>query len=59
VSARAAALSLFFAVLRADRGWRGVRFPLYSKGVDAYRFEYAVFLLNKDIEMARRKIFSD
>ena len=27
------------------------RFPLYSKGVDTYRFEYAVFLLNKDIEM--------
>ncbi|EIN13207.1 hypothetical protein PUNSTDRAFT_139842 [Punctularia strigosozonata HHB-11173 SS5] len=26
-------------------------FPLYSKGVDAYRFEYAVFLLNKDIEI--------
>lgn len=27
------------------------RFPLYSKGVDTYRFEYAVFLLNKDIEL--------
>jgi hypothetical protein len=26
------------------------RFPLYSKGVDTYRFEYAVYLLNKDIE---------
>ncbi|PPQ98918.1 hypothetical protein CVT24_003549 [Panaeolus cyanescens] len=26
-------------------------FPLYSKGVDTYRFEYAVFLLNKNIEM--------
>ncbi|EJD04359.1 uncharacterized protein FOMMEDRAFT_19606 [Fomitiporia mediterranea MF3/22] len=26
-------------------------FPLYSKGVDTYRFEYAVFLLNKDIEL--------
>ncbi|KAE8254882.1 hypothetical protein A4X13_0g3241 [Tilletia indica] len=25
-------------------------FPLYSKGVEGYRFEYAVFLLNKDIE---------
>lgn len=25
-------------------------FPLYSRGVDRYRFEYAVFLLNKDIE---------
>ncbi|KAF9072674.1 hypothetical protein BDP27DRAFT_1319788 [Rhodocollybia butyracea] len=26
-------------------------FPLFSKGVDKYRFEYGVFLLNKDIEM--------
>lgn len=26
-------------------------FPLYSKGVDTYRFEYGVYLLNKDIEM--------
>ncbi|RPB25845.1 hypothetical protein L211DRAFT_821722 [Terfezia boudieri ATCC MYA-4762] len=26
-------------------------FPLYPKGQVAYRFEYAVFLLNKDIEM--------
>ncbi|KAL7408825.1 hypothetical protein BDY24DRAFT_419433 [Mrakia frigida] len=25
-------------------------FPLYSKGVEKYRFEYAVYLLNKDIE---------
>jgi hypothetical protein len=29
------------------------RFPLYIKGVDTYRFEYGVFLLNKDIEMVR------
>ena len=29
------------------------RFPLYTKGVDTYRFEYAVFLLNKDIELVR------
>ena len=29
------------------------RFPLYAKGVERYRFEYAVFLLNKDIEMVR------
>ncbi|THH11370.1 hypothetical protein EW145_g688 [Phellinidium pouzarii] len=28
-----------------------ITFPLYSKGVDTYRFEYAVFLLNKDIEL--------
>lgn len=27
------------------------RFPLFSKSVDTYRFEYGVFLLNKDIEM--------
>ncbi|KAH9850657.1 hypothetical protein C2E23DRAFT_782205 [Lenzites betulinus] len=26
-------------------------FPLFSKGVDTYRFEYGVFLLNKDIEI--------
>lgn len=26
-------------------------FPLFSKGVDTYRFEYGVFLLNKDLEM--------
>lgn len=26
-------------------------FPLYSRGVETYRFEYAVFLLNKDIEL--------
>jgi hypothetical protein len=25
-------------------------FPLYSKGVESYRFEYGVFLLNKNIE---------
>ncbi|EPQ31119.1 uncharacterized protein PFL1_01308 [Pseudozyma flocculosa PF-1] len=25
-------------------------FPLYSKGVERYRYEYAAFLLNKDIE---------
>lgn len=30
-----------------------LRFPLYSKNVDTYRFEYGVFLLNKDIEMVR------
>ncbi|KAM0753636.1 hypothetical protein T439DRAFT_377803 [Meredithblackwellia eburnea MCA 4105] len=30
---------------------RGPRaFPLYGKGVDKYRFDYAVFLLNKNIE---------
>ncbi|GAA6062663.1 hypothetical protein JCM10212_000563 [Sporobolomyces blumeae] len=30
---------------------RGSRnFPLFRKGVEGYRFEYAVFLLNKDIE---------
>ncbi|KAG9304787.1 hypothetical protein G9A89_016817 [Geosiphon pyriformis] len=28
----------------------GALFPLYSKGVDRMRFEYAVFLLNKNIE---------
>jgi hypothetical protein len=26
-------------------------FPLYAKGVEKYRFDYAVFLLNKNIEL--------
>ncbi|KAL7422179.1 hypothetical protein Q5752_002824 [Cryptotrichosporon argae] len=26
-------------------------FPLYARGVERYRYEYAVFLLNKDIEL--------
>jgi hypothetical protein len=26
------------------------RYPLYSKGVDRTRFEYGVFLLNKNLE---------
>ena len=30
-------------------------FPLFSKGVDTYRFEYGVFLLNKDIELVSAK----
>lgn len=25
-------------------------FPLYARGVDRYRFDYGMFLLNKDIE---------
>jgi len=29
------------------------RFPLYPKGVERFRFDYAVFLLNKDIEQVR------
>lgn len=33
--------------------FRARSFPLYAKGVDHYRFEYAVFLLNKDIEQVR------
>jgi hypothetical protein len=36
-------------VVSAMQGPRS--FPLYAKGVERYRFEYAVFLLNKDIEM--------
>jgi len=28
-------------------------FPLYGKGVDQYRFDYGVFLLNKNIEQVR------
>ncbi|GEM10415.1 uvradiation resistance protein [Rhodotorula toruloides] len=32
-------------------------FPLYGKGVDQYRFDYGVFLLNKNIEQARFSLF--
>lgn len=28
-------------------------FPLYARGVDRYRFDYGVFLLNKNIEQVR------
>jgi len=30
-------------------------FPLYGRGVDRYRFDYGVFLLNKNIEQVRRR----
>lgn len=33
------------------------RFPLYSKGIERYRFEYAVFLLNKNLELVSRFSF--
>ena len=29
-------------------------FPLYAKGVEKYRYDYAVFLLNKNIELVSR-----
>ncbi|KIR37964.1 hypothetical protein I307_06207 [Cryptococcus deuterogattii 99/473] len=32
-------------------------FPLYAKGVERYRYEYGVFLLNKDIEVASLDTF--
>lgn len=35
------------------------RFPLFSKGVDTYRFEYGVFLLNKNLEMVNISVDSD
>lgn len=38
-------------ILCANRADVRFRFPLFSKGVDTYRFEYGVFLLNKDIEL--------
>ncbi|ORY25738.1 hypothetical protein BCR39DRAFT_590016 [Naematelia encephala] len=40
--------SLVKDVVSVMQGPRG--FPLYGKGVERYRYEYAVFLLNKDIE---------
>lgn len=48
VGPRMYARSFFRKLLRRLTGFR---FPLFSRGVDTYRFEYAVFLLNKDIEM--------
>ncbi|WVQ71418.1 hypothetical protein IAR50_000955 [Cryptococcus sp. DSM 104548] len=36
-------------VVSVMQGARG--FPLFAKGVERYRYEYGVFLLNKDIEM--------
>lgn len=42
------------AVLDPISMMRGPRaFPLYGKGVDRYRFDYGVFLLNKNIEQVR------
>lgn len=32
----------------------GGSFPLYAKGVEKYRYDYAVFLLNKNIELVSR-----
>jgi len=32
------------------------KFPLYSRGVDRTRFEYAVFLLNKNLEQLLNSI---
>jgi hypothetical protein len=31
-------------------------FPLYAKGVEKYRFDYAVFLLNKNIELVSFRV---
>lgn len=36
-----------------------ISFPLYVKGVDTYRFEYGVFLLNKNIEMVSHHFTMD
>ncbi|CAG8585070.1 8819_t:CDS:10, partial [Paraglomus occultum] len=33
-----------------DNNQLGALFPLFARGVDRYRFEYGVFLLNKNIE---------
>jgi hypothetical protein len=42
------------AVLDVISMMKGPRaFPLYGKGVDKYRFDYGVFLLNKNIEQVR------
>lgn len=41
----------FGFVKRVKADGKRCRFPLFSRGVDTYRFEYGVFLLNKDIEL--------
>lgn len=44
------------AILDTISVMRGPRaFPLYYFGVERYRFEYGVFLLNKNIEQVRRR----
>lgn len=40
--------SVIFDLISSMTGPRA--FPLYSSGVEKYRFDYAVFLLNKNIE---------
>lgn len=32
------------------------KFPLYSRGVDRTRFEYGVFLLNKNVEQVNNSL---
>ena len=44
LGSRSAILDLI-SVMRGPRA-----FPLYDKGVERYRFDYGVFLLNKNIE---------
>lgn len=34
-------------------------FPLYAKGVERYRYEYAVFLLDKNIETVSWRLSHD
>ena len=47
LGSRSAILDLI-SVMRGPRA-----FPLYDKGVERYRFDYGVFLLNKNIEQVR------
>lgn len=47
MGSRSAVLDLI-SVMRGPRA-----FPLYGRGVERYRFDYGVFLLNKNIEQVR------
>ena len=51
LGSRSAVVDLI-SVMRGPRA-----FPLYGKGVDRYRFDYGVFLLNKNIEQVCGTLF--
>ena len=50
-SSRSSVLDMISVSFQGSREYPElIRFPLYSRGSERMRFEYAVFLLNKDIE---------
>jgi UV radiation resistance-associated gene protein len=51
-------LPLLICTARCDqaltrRGSDPLRFPLYARNVERFKFNYAVYLLNKNVEQAR------